>query len=720
MTLKYMQGFETMRDDSDFRTQGWTGVSPIRTGYVPAAGTGVSGTSMHTIGPGNAAPGGLPGSSGAPDPGVFNTGVTVNQAWNAGGFTFGSFAKINSGVATSYGSGNSTYSMQACFDGTRYWAIQLIGSTYNLATSTDLINWTVTPTQPTSLDAYASVSYMGGGVVAVIRSNTSTAAQNVYYTSNIGASWSTQTILTTGSSSNVTGAGIATGNSTYPHAVILTTSITGNAVTVAVGTLGGTMTVVGGLTSGTSALMCFRPRIVGGLIVFGTSAGQIFTATASSSALNTSAAWATATTSILPTDIAYNPVSNLWVITTTTGIYTTPNSGAAGTPVALTGTPTLTQRYSTVGILAITYVGTQNIAVGLSGHIITSPDGITWTESAGHILPVGTSGYDWRCMINDGSRYVLFTDSSTGVIATTPDLATNYASQYIQDAARGSPSNNAGIYGIYSGTAPNATTGLWTANATFFALNVGTPSAGVCSIVASTGATTNLASFNVSVATTYGHYYEMVFTPTSTVNTFNVTVYVDGILTATYTSLALVGTGDTTSLLMIVLSRRNDFVAYDDMYFTVNDGVGQSGQLGQINIIARRPTTDVQDQWAKVGTAASNSLSVNNQAASSQTANYLTSASAGDKDIYTSTDALPTGYTARAVQLEAVGIRTSATAPVINIGVISGTTESDSANVTLGLSNTYATQVLQLDPNGNIPWTNAAVVASKMTVNHVV
>jgi hypothetical protein len=718
MTLKYMQGFETMRDDSDFRLQGWTGVSPIRTGYVPASGTGVSGTSLHTIGPGNA-PSGLPGSSGAPDPGTYNTGVTVNQAWTAGGFTLGSYAKINSGVAASYGSGNTTYSMQACFDGTRYWAVQLIGSTYNLATSTDLINWTVTATQPTTLDSSASVSYMGGGIVAVIRSTTSTASQNVYYTSNQGASWSTQTIFTTSSGAVVSGAGIATGNATYPHAVILTTSITGTAVTVAVGTLGGTMTVVGNLTSGTSAVMCFRPRIIGGLIIFGTSAGQFFTATASSSTLNTAAAWSTATTAIQPTDIAYNPTSNLWVISSSTGMYTTPNSGAVGTPVALTGSITPTQRYSTVAMLGVVYVGSQNVALGLQGHIITSPDGVTWTESGGHILPVGTSGTDWRCVLNDGSRYVLFSDSGTGVISTTPDLTTNYAAQYIQDSARGSPSNNAGIYGIYTGTAPNVSTGLWTANSTFFALNVGTPSGGVCSFLASTGATTNLASFNVSTATTYGHYFELVFTPTATVNSFNVTVYVDGTLTATYSGVALVGTGDTTSLVLIVLSRRNDFTVYDDMYFTVNDGVGQSGQLGQINIIARRPTTDVQAQWTKVGSAASNSLTVNQSAWSSQSANYLTSSNQGDKDIYASSTTIPSGYAAKAIQLEAVVSKTSTTSPVVNIGIISGSTESDSANVAISASTAYITQVYQTDPNGNKAWTNAAVIAAEMVANHV-
>jgi hypothetical protein len=52
MTLKYMQGFETCRDDSDLRAQGWTGVSPLRTGYIPAANTGLAGTALHTIGPG--------------------------------------------------------------------------------------------------------------------------------------------------------------------------------------------------------------------------------------------------------------------------------------------------------------------------------------------------------------------------------------------------------------------------------------------------------------------------------------------------------------------------------------------------------------------------------------------------------------------------------------------------------------------------------------------
>jgi hypothetical protein len=52
MTLKYMQGFETMRDDSDFRLQGFI-LAPSAQRIVPIPSfTGVGGTSIHSLGAG--------------------------------------------------------------------------------------------------------------------------------------------------------------------------------------------------------------------------------------------------------------------------------------------------------------------------------------------------------------------------------------------------------------------------------------------------------------------------------------------------------------------------------------------------------------------------------------------------------------------------------------------------------------------------------------------
>lgn len=722
MTLKYMQGFETMRADSDFRAQGWVGVAPLTTGIIPSK-TGMTGYGLKIIGAGNA-PAAAPGSAGATDPGYYNTGVTVNQAWTAGGFTFGMYGTINSGVAASYGSGFTTtatngLTSEVCFDGSLYWTIQSIGSTYNVATSPDLKNWTVTPAQPATLDNLTCVSYMGNGVVMIGRTSISSTNCNAYYTSNNGSSWSSQVITTFASADVSYVSGLPTGNSSFPH-VLYAFGAT-QAGSIFVGTLGGTLTKVVTNTA-TSQVSLATPRVIGGLLCYvqaNASGGTFSSATASNPALNTAAAWSVATFSVAlsPLDIAYNPTSNLWVIASVKGVYTFPNTGAAGTPVSPAGAITLTQRYSTAGMQNVFWTGTQLVAFGLGGHIISSPDGITWTESGGRIATT-----NWINAIYDGTRYVLFSSSDTGIIATSPDGLNNYEAKYIMDGARSSnQQNNWGLAGILSGTAPSSA-GAFTPNANFAGLNIGGISGGLCSITMSNTSTSNLATFTVSTAQSFGNYYEMVFTKTTTGNTFNLTIYVNGILTATYNGLLMAAsTTDTTSLLIINLDRRNGMTGYDDMYFTVNDGQGVVGPLGAINIIAQRPETDVQDQWVKNGSAATNSLSTNQSALSSQSANSVSSANSGDKDIYGTTDLIPAGYLPRAVQDEAFFTKTSTTAPSVSIGTLSGSTEVDSGVVSItGATATYVAQILESDPNGNAAWTASALEAAKFVSTHVV
>jgi hypothetical protein len=53
MTLKYMQGFETMRDDSDLRAQAWTSnpskLTTRNVAFIPSV-TGVAGFSLRPLG----------------------------------------------------------------------------------------------------------------------------------------------------------------------------------------------------------------------------------------------------------------------------------------------------------------------------------------------------------------------------------------------------------------------------------------------------------------------------------------------------------------------------------------------------------------------------------------------------------------------------------------------------------------------------------------------
>lgn len=82
MSLKYMQGFETARDDSDLRLQGWS-VSPQapttkKVTFAPSV-TNVPGTSLRPVGAfqSSAASSATWGAAADQTWGYYNTGYTV-------------------------------------------------------------------------------------------------------------------------------------------------------------------------------------------------------------------------------------------------------------------------------------------------------------------------------------------------------------------------------------------------------------------------------------------------------------------------------------------------------------------------------------------------------------------------------------------------------------------------------------------------------------------
>ena len=88
--------------------------------------------------------------------------------------------------------------------------------------------------------------------------------------------------------------------------------------------------------------------------------------------------------------------------------------------------------------------------------------------------------------------------------------------------------------------------------------------------------------------------------------------------------------------------------------------------------------------------------------------------------MYTSANPIPANYVVKAVGVEAVFTRTSTSAPTVNVGINSGCTEADAANVTLNSSNaTLTTGVFQKNPNGNVAWTPATAAAIQTVLNHV-
>jgi len=213
----------------------------------------------------------------------------------------------------------------------------------------------------------------------------------------------------------------------------------------------------------------------------------------------------------------------------------------------------------------------------------------------------------------------------------------------------------------------------------------------------------------------------MIFTSVAgTTNMFNVTINIDGVTVYTQANVQVLATSDTTSQIILTPLPANQNVAQiDDLYFCFNDGSGVSGAQGTVNIAPQRPTTDVSTAWVKNGSAASNSLSVNQSALSSLSTNYVSSAVAGDKDVYSSSNTVPAGYTAKAIQHEAYFTRTSSSSPVVSVGVSSGGVEADSPNVTLPSGTTFVSQSWDKNPNGSVAWNNTTVAAAQFVINHV-
>lgn len=730
MTLKYMNGFETCRDDSDLRAQGWL-ASPT-SDYVgfPGASTSVGAVGLRQWSAASAGAN-VVGAAAAADPGYLNTGITVNQAWTAGGFTFNANATFYGGTAGNViGSfiGSSQFPNQIVYDGTQYWAIQT--SPLQVVTSTDLVKWTATPAQPASLSASAgnSVSYMGNGVVMVVASGA--AAVQASYTSNNGVSWSTQNFGASGGG-NIYGAGCATGNATYPHCVAINSSATSSFNGVWVGTLGGTMTQV---TSGGYAAtgLLSRPKVINGYIICTLGNNGVYSAQASNASLNTTGAWTKWTyTGQNLTDVNYFQPANAWFVSGhQAGVVSIPNTGGAGNPVPpTTGSSTSVYANPVYGIMVSSTNITLPVFTNASGNVslVTSTTGASgsWTNTS-RVLPyLGASVNGWKDVYYDGTKYLLCSYASSAAtsacIATTSDGLKDWQVKYMSDVTPSTTGGFSGL-GVCAATAAPTSGSAWTQVGGVAWLNCSTPSAGssTISLYTAAGTTANLTATQSSSILT--HSYEVRAVAAATANSFNISFYIDGTLQGTTASPVAFGSGtsDTTSLLILNMPRSGNWQQFDDVVLTLDDGLGIVGPLGPINIVSRRPTADVSTQWTRVGTAASNALSVNQNALSSQSSNYVNTYTDGGKDVYSSTDTVPANYKVKAVQVEAYFAKLGTSAPVANVGIKSGSTESDSANLTVTSANaTYVSSIAQTDPSTGAAWTQTGANNSQFVINKV-
>jgi len=532
-----MQGFETCRDDSDVRGQGWLASPTSDYMGFPGAKTSVGAVGFKQFAVASAAAN-VVGVAGAADPGYYNTGITVNQAWTAGGFTMGAAATFYNGSAGAMiGSwtGATQYTNQIVFDGTLYWSIQT-SPTVQVVTSSDLINWTACPAQPTGLHASAgnSVSYVGGGMVVVVASAAATVALS--YTTNNGTSWTQQSYGTSGAG-NIYGAACATGNATYPHCVAINSSATAAANGVYVGTIGGTMTQV---TTGSYAAtgLLSRPKVINGYIICTLGNNGVYSAQASNGSLNTAGAWTKWTyTGQNLTDVQYFQAANLWIVSGyQAGVVSLPNTGGVGTPVPPT-TASGTSIYANpvYGMMVSSTNLTLLPASTTTGNVsmVTSTSGANGSfTNVSHILPyLGATINGFREAYYDGSKYIVpswaSAASNAQVICTTDDGVNNWQTKYMTDVTPSTTGGFSGL-GVTSATAAPTTGTAWTQVGGTAWLNCSTPSGGnsTISLYTAVSNTANLTATQPTAVLT--HTYEVRAVSAGTANSFNISFYIDG------------------------------------------------------------------------------------------------------------------------------------------------------------------------------------------------
>lgn len=728
MTLKFIQGFETCRDDTDFRAQGWIAAPVKKQVFFPTSFTGVGSSSLYCTLSRTATT--VPGTASADDIGYFNTGVTVNQAWQAGGFSLGCAIKLNQlpGTQAQAPSSQNVVTPSLAFDGTLYWAINSSGS---VMTSPDLVNWSVLPRQPSGPTAMSSTSgiyYLGNGLIVVSPNVRTTTVRCVYTTKDGGQTWQTVNLGTIASTTYYISV-VATGNASFPHALACA-SATAGVAGIWVGDLStGSMTQAVSIATAMTTNVVSQMKVVNGYIVVwmgasgSTTSGYLYSALANSSSLNTAGAWSSATSTSTFTYIAdVGFLNNSWIFVASTGIWVLAGFGNA--PPTGTFTPTSInlagQTFSGTGTLTIVngvaYATAYRTSVGTT--LFSSPDGISWTPM--QRLTGGGNSTGITTVVYDGSKYVMV--ASGGNIFQSTDMNNNWRSVYCPDLGDNTQAlATLGDIGIWTGTAPSQTTGQWTANGATYSASVKVSSASssartIALFYNGTTLTNSTVTLNVPANNLY-RYVEIVARPTTTVNQFNLSLYVDQQLVGTAVG-SLAQTSDTTSLMIIVLATCRQVTQFDDMYFTIDDGQGITGPLGICNVAAIRPSTDVQAQWSKTGTASSNAGSVRQGALSSNSVNSVTTYTSGNKDIYATTDTIPAGFDTIAVQFEGYTSKAGTFNSSTRLGIISGSVEVDTNTiVSTTTTPTYVNKVVQNDPNGNVKWTPTSVQGIKFTVS---
>jgi hypothetical protein len=747
MTLLYASGFENVRDDTDFRAQGWfvpTAAAPR--GWV--AGIGVS-SAQVAAGSGQLGTGALamlatPNTTGvytnsatAPGGAVINygwrpLGLTWQQLWTAGGAAVGHLMKFNQASVSArgnfFGQGTYTFSLQSVTDGTRFFCLANNGGVFTFQYTTDGVNWTTLPNPPgVTFNAQSVIFWMGSGTLAVAQA----LSPNFYTTTNLGTTWTTSTIPASTPTSFYARSGqIIVGNGTATVIIFAATSVSSGAdAGVWIGNLGGTFTKFENFA--TNAYSPNGVEVYGTLLVHNEL--RISPITGTYCVFYPTNLSATSTTSQISGTIGtvyravYSATLNKWVAMTSLGsggLYTGANTGTISQPIMPANLAwTLASGLTGTGY-ALAFDGNSTFVASTSTGIYWSTDAVTWTKAVTSISSYDTAVAQLEYV--NGTWFATTNASPFGGTGTT-NTAGSGSTLVSPDGKLWTLASfpealettaNAQATGFFSASAINTTTGTYTNPAT-----AGSAIAMLPGAIAS--GSRNIGNFTYATAVTLGSVVNNVnggwrfmgweLTPTTTNLQFSCQVFIDGSpLGAAF--LVTVPTG--TNQVIFQLPLGGQWTQMDDLIIILKDGTYPNTNIGIAAITSNLPATDTQAQWTKSGSAVSNSLTLASPSPYLSPSNFLTSTTAGTKDVYGMANSIPTAQKIKAVFAE-VNLTATATATV-SLGVVSGSAETDAAAQTIATGAAQTIQaVFPTDPNTGQPWTNAAALAAKLALIQV-
>jgi hypothetical protein len=588
--------------------------------------------------------------------------------------------------------------------------------------------------------------------------------QKAYYSTNTGATW---TVIPVTPTMDAWGMGIVTGNAAIPFILLATTSASSTysyALLSTSASFANSLTqssyTVGGAGSGSYYSFWNIARKRQGFIGLSSSGSinssvgpQLVPITTdnywmiapNTVDLTNSANWVQSATSTLGQMNDFCYFNGSFYAVGYGGIAVAPAGGTSTNPTGPTSAWGTVVNTGTSSVYAIDTNGEIMVAVGMDpttqtmGAIWTSTNGITWTK-VNRILdstPSTPAGYTGAALNNgyfsnvfwDGARFVATGSYQAAVIAVSPD-GINWEALYYPDFPENAGTNIAsglGLYvgaisaaGVYTSTEGGAAGVVLTAAAV--ASNARVVSPGIASTTSADIVTqTPTASVSVASGVSLSHYYELIFTATSTANQFTVQWALDGVIQAgTAFTFTPAPSTDTTSQAIFNLPRSGNWVVIDDIYLTdfAADPVGNTGQLGVVNVIAGEPTSDVQDQWTLSGSASSHAAQMATSLSNSEGSIYTYTV--GGKDIYALGNSIPANYRIQAMQVEAYFSKYGTAGASGTVGVLSKTTEVDSAAVAAPTTaNVFASMIQTVDPNTGVQWTAAGVQAAEITITKV-